>query len=440
MSAESKSQPINVLAGAMGILAIRITGAAISYGMFLVIARLTNPTEFGLFGFSLSLAAVLSLVISGGQATAILRLWPQFQQGESDAQARKTLILGLSTVVALGLFSMAIFTGANAFLPENFYPHYRDLVVPLSLLGCLLAISQYLSSSLRARGKTWFGLIPRELVWRSVVVISAWTGAHYFDVRLNAVSLVWLMAAVLAAVFFPQLVSTLRLMLPWIGAMRARLDLRAWRRLSIGLWQVTTLEVISLETGVVLLGLIAAPEAVAIYFLADRLAGLLGFPVLAANVYVAPVLSRLHYSEQQDELQDVCKTASLIAFLPALLGFIAVVVLGATALRFIGSAYESAWPVLLILAFGQLANSAFGATGSLMQMTGHELVYRKLLWLNIALSIPAAVLLFVLWGGIGIAIGVVVPRIARNFSASLHLRRELQLDPTMFSFLRSGAT
>ena len=77
-------------------LIIKVAGAGIGYMMFVALAHLLAPDQYGAFAFSFNLAVVVSAVIGFGYPTGIMRYWSKYMAQNSQSLARGTMKMGWS--------------------------------------------------------------------------------------------------------------------------------------------------------------------------------------------------------------------------------------------------------------------------------------------------------------------------------------------------------
>ena len=160
-------------------LCIKVATAGLTYGMYVVLSRSMDGTEYGYFAFGLSLATVLAIGASMGQQTAILRYWPEEEVAGRHDQALSALRSGgaLTLIAGLVLTALTIAGAATAGLLAGATWHLyaaAALILPM-------AFAEYWSSALRAQGSVWTALAPRDVLWRVLtpLAIVALRSAHY---------------------------------------------------------------------------------------------------------------------------------------------------------------------------------------------------------------------------------------------------------------------
>ena len=201
-------------------LLIKVATAGLTYLMYVALARAMGATEYGYFAFGLSLATILSIAAAMGQQTAILRYWPEAMVAGDEARAHQALGAGGALVVLAGLaIGVALCGFALAVSPFGEVTHLfaaAALVLPL-------ALAEYFSSALRAQGSVWTALVPRDLLWRSLVP-AAVVGFAAIGLRLDGWQALLLAAATLALALAAQAILARRrsyLLMPRLAGLGA---------------------------------------------------------------------------------------------------------------------------------------------------------------------------------------------------------------------------
>ena len=119
------------------------------------------------------------------------------------------------------------------------------------------------------------------------------------------------------------------------------------------------------------------------------------------------------------------------AAIPSLIGFFIFAVWGKEILAIFGDSYSSVYDILLILGFAQVVNSACGPTGYLMQMTGHERSFVKILLICNCVGLLALLVLTFFFGMIGAAIGSAGYLIGWNLWVRSYCIKFTGVDPTV---------
>ncbi|HSG38673.1 MAG TPA: lipopolysaccharide biosynthesis protein [Thermoanaerobaculia bacterium] len=156
-------------------------------------------------------------------------------------------------------------------------------------------------------------------------------------------------------------------------------------------------------------------EEVAVYAAAAALLQIMAAIPGIANFVIPQEFPALFADGRKEDLEKLARTAATLVAILSLGSLVGLLLLGRPLIRLAyGNSYAGAWGLLLILAFGSFWDSASGAAGYALQMTGHHV---RLLWLTAAgaaLNIVLSLILAPLWGGYGIAVATTVTLILLN--------------------------
>jgi len=120
-------------------------------------------------------------------------------------------------------------------------------------------------------------------------------------------------------------------------------------------------------------------KSVGIYSVSLKLATLISFGFTAFNAFLAPRISEVYAVHNTEKLERLI-TQNFVLILPTILiPFIGIIFFNEDLLKFFGDEFKSGWIVLLLLAFGQFINSAFGPVSLLLQMTGNQKIFQNIL-------------------------------------------------------------
>ncbi len=358
-------------------LCIKVATAGLTYGMYVVLSRSMDGTEYGYFAFGLSLATVLAIGASMGQQTAILRYWPEEEVAGRHAGAIDALRSGGAlTLIAGGLTSLAILVavGMLGLFDHNPAAHLfaaAALILPM-------ALAEYWSSALRAQGSVWTALSPRDIFWRVLCPLAA-VGLYLLGLPLLGWQALLLLSTLLA----------LALGLQFITARRRGYELspgfkglkRYWReRGTASRWFLfgTLVNSASINADIIFIGLLVTAESAGIYFNAFRTAGLLTLFTYAISLVVAPMVARHYHAGEMREAQAITALSAWAGFLFSVLVFIGFVIFGTDVLSLFGPDDAAGYPVLLLLGVGLLFDAATGPSRMVMMMTGHERDYVRI--------------------------------------------------------------
>ena len=184
-----------------------------------------------------------------------------------------------------------------------------------------------------------------------------------------------------------------------------------------------------------IIGGIGDDKDVAIYGAASKLAMLMSMPSLILNSVVSPMIAEKYAQGKIKGLERTLRTVATLGIIPALGLFLLFITLGKFILSFVfgSSIYGSGEFILILLALKQLINAWVGSTGTVLAMAGRQKQLMNItLWTGVA-SIILSILLGSIYGGVGVALGFLIPGIIsplmmkRTASKLVHVRADVDI-------------
>ena len=414
-------------------LVIKLTSAGLSYLMLVSFARMLGPAGYGHFGVMLNIAIVLSAVAAMGLPTAVMRYWAgylakpdaAFAKGfHNDAQK----ILAVVGIILICLGALASWLGwwSNAFgMPLG------ALLVALLAVG--LSFGDYYANALRAQEQVLWSMVPRDVVWRIAAPVLA-AVVLYSSGGLTAGQAVGCCIAVMVVVAVAQAVESARASKRLTGNVTARTDWPQWRGPLIPLAGAGILYAMVQQLDVVVIGAYLGAEEAGAYFAAQKTASLLGLVMIAGGLVAAPLMSAAFQAGKRDELQRICKLLALAIAMTTAIGFVVLAMLGKPLLAIFDPAYQSAYPLLLILGLGYAIDALAGPTAYLMQMTSLEGAYLRIMAVVYAFVLSLQIMFVPKYGAIAAAGATALGVALWNIIAIYQLRRSIGVDSSILSF------
>lgn len=404
------------------------TGAAVGFALkaiafggtlllSLVATRSLGADQAGLFFLALTIVTVLSTVARAGLDKPLVRHVASAQAQRDGDGLRELVSSGLLVVAALSLLFAAAEFLARTWLASTVFnkPELRFYLDTMSWAIPALAVSGYVGLAFQGISR----IAPHLLFYSALTPFMA--VAAYATTPLGLGGSFTAGAAVTAALALAA----------WQRSAQWSPRLLGWERMSpILASSRATLVVIVLQllmtwVPTVLLGVMAQSRDVAAYHVSVRVALLIGFVLVAVNGISAPKFASLHATGQLRALEEtVIRTTRLAtwAALPIAAVFLA---WPEWIMALFGGGFDSAGPLLRVLALGYLVNTSTGSVANLLLMTGHERSYRNICLAGAAVN--AAVTAAAVWrfGAIGAAWGTTASLVVVSFGAAVVARRRL---------------
>ena len=340
--------------------------------MVVLLARLLGPAGYGVYAFVFALMVVVSVPVRLGLPPLVVRETARGQRSGDWGAVRglwswaSGLVLVLSLLVAcaglLGLWAgWAKGESLKETLPWGF------ALIPVTALAAIQ------SASLRGLRHVLAGVLPELVLRPALMVVLLVVLVIVPNEKLSPAGAMALLFVASSAAFLIGLFLLLRYRPRALKQAKTVYHHRSWFRSSWPMAFTEGTEQFMRHADVLMLGLMAATVDVGIYRVAAQGALVVALALFALNMAAAPFFSRLHAQDEHAKLQKLVTRLALAALAFALLVMLGFIVFGQWLLStFFGEEYTSAWGPLLILGVGQVASAGFGATGMLLNMTGHE--------------------------------------------------------------------
>ncbi|WP_431157042.1 flippase [Winogradskyella poriferorum] len=180
-------------------------------------------------------------------------------------------------------------------------------------------------------------------------------------------------------------------------------------------------------TDKIFLGIFEDESKVGVYDIVFRIAVLIKFCLEAINSILAPKISEFYHCQQFDELQKIVSYSTKLNTYISLLIFVGIIVFCNPILLFLGEDFIEGQIALIILAFGQLIGSLSGSVGVILQMTGHQKIFRNIAIVALVLNVILNVVLINLYGLTGAAIATTTSLITLNVLSAFYIKKMLKI-------------
>ncbi|NEZ03430.1 flippase [Wenzhouxiangella sp. XN201] len=429
---QGESLAAQLLRGGAGSLLARVSEVLLGLVVVVLLARLLGPAGYGVYAFVFALIAVVSVPVRLGLPSLVVRETVRGQRNGDWGAVRGVWCWANGVVLALSLFValvglLGVWAGwakgetLREALPWGF------ALIPVMALGAIR------SASLRGLRHTLAGVIPEQVLRPTLMVVLLAAVMILSDEGLSPDGAMALMFIVSLMAFLVGAL-LLRRYRPWpIQLAKPVYHHGAWLRSSWPMAFTEGAEQFMRHADVLMLGLMAATVDVGVYRLAAQGALIVSLALLALNTAAAPFVAKLYAQGDYVKLQRLVTRLAQAALVFALLICLGFILSGDWLLStFFGEGYASAlWP-LLILGVGQVANAGFGATGMVLNMTGHEREVSRAVAVAAVVNIVLNLLLIPPLGVIGAAIATSMSLVFWNVWLWLVARWRLKIRCSAF--------
>lgn len=201
---------------------------------------------------------------------------------------------------------------------------------------------------------------------------------------------------------------------------------------SLSLWSIVIITLLTQWGAQLVVGMIQDSDSVAIFSVAQRVANVISFVLIAINFIVIPKISPLYESGDFSKLKELIFNSTRILFFISAV-FLLLVILNANyILSLFGDRYtEGVW-VLIILSVGQFVNAITGFSGYLLTMTGHDKYLKYIVIFIGTLSVPLVFLATMHFGIVGAAFVTAMSVGSQNLLSVWAVRKYLGFNTLSF--------
>lgn len=410
-----KSLPMQLVQGVLGTGGLKISGKLLSLVSSVLLARLLSAEGYGIYGFAMASVGLLAIPVSLGFPKFIVRQCAVYL-GRNDLSSMKGLLHRANYIVLVA----ALVIGAGAafsigrWIPSVGAVEPRVLLYAIALLP-LIALNGIRGATLRGLGRVTLGQFP-ELLLRPLLFITcigtiAATRQHLEPTQAILANATAMLVAFIAGAWL------LRASLPSDYANTApRFCDRQWLVGVLPFLALGATHLITQQTDILMLGILATAEDVGIYRVASQLAMLVVFGLMIVNPVIAPHLARLHDLKDHANLQRVVTLAaqgSLVLAVPFAFAFL---VAGGWILPTVfGDAFAAGERALRVLTVAQLFSASMGSVAMILNMTGHAWYGTVGVFIAGVLNVGLNILLVPLYGVEGAAFATALSLVTWNF-------------------------
>ena len=381
---------------------IRIASGAIMFASQALIARWLGSSQFGTFVYVWTWLLVAGDLVHLGLPLTAQRFVPEYKHAQSSELLRGYLSGSRWLTFATGSAAALV----AALVVHSTASHFESSLVTLFYLACaaLPAYGLTFMSDGLARSYNWIGLaLLPAYVLRPVILIAAVAGLHAAGVTLDAITVMSILAGAAWLSALVQVLQFNRRLKAAVAAGAKRYDLRRWLATALPMILVWGLYALLTSTDVLVLKQFRPPEEVAHYYAAAKSVALVSFIYFAVAATSAHRFTTYHVAGDHGGLARLATSSVRWVFWPSLALSVPLIVFGHTILGLFGPDFVAGYPVMVILAIGQLARASIGPAERVVNMLGQQRRCAFAYAVAFAFNIAACLLLAPVYGAIGAA-------------------------------------
>lgn len=361
-----------VIKGTAGTFTLKIINKALAFISSLILARTLDVSGYGAYSYILAIIALLSIPSVLGMDKLLIRDVARYRATGQWGSIKGLIKWTNSMVIILSLIIIAI-AGivAPLFLKNN-----SSLSMPAFLIALILiplnGLIRLRQTTLQGFQRVVIGQIPELLVQPAffVVLLSALFIFMRYPAGVDLAILLNLFSVLVA--FLAGIYLLWKNLLPEVKNAAPVYNKKDWLKSMLPFFLIAVFQIINQRVNVVILGSIKGTYAVGIYSVAERIAELITFILMASDTALGPVIASLYASNERDRLQRIITKIVRVLFLTSLPLALTFILFGKWILLIFGKGFVEGSTALAILSVGQFINVSIGPVGVLLIMTGHE--------------------------------------------------------------------
>jgi len=391
---------IQRMAGAA--FAIRVASAGIIFISQALLARWIGSYQFGTYIYVWTWLLLAGDLVHLGLPLTAQRFIPEYTEAKTDdllrgyLSASRWLTLAVSAVVA------TVAAGAVWALRSRID---SNLVAPF-LLACA-AVPAYALTFMAdglARSYNWINLalLPAYII-RPLLLIATICVLRLMGFALDATIVMTVVAVVAWLSIVAQMLQLNRRLSSTVMAGPKRYAVKQWLATALPVLLVWGLYTLLISTDILVLKQFRPADEVAHYYAAAKTIGLVSIIYFAFAATSAHRFTAHHIAGDSEGLARFAASIVRWVFWLSLALTVALLAIGRPVLMLFGPDFVSAYPVMIVLAVGQLARASIGPAERVLNVLGQQRRCATAYIVAFAVNISGCLLLAPAYGAIGVA-------------------------------------
>jgi len=413
----------------IGVSAQYLLGVLLLFVMNIVLARTMSVSDFGTFGFVLSLSTVLSIPVSGGLSMLLTREIAGYTQTCNWSAYRGLVKVAywwviLASIIC-GLALICLITIIERVPTHHFFIAFS--LVPIVGFNMIRnGILKGLGHPILAEGPT--------MILQPMLLIIAYLMLAYLGL-ISAINALLFYFVVIFIVF-----GMTSMMMFWVqpssvyAAKSDMIDKPLWCRALPPFMLMSATTLLSTQIAILIAGFMGKDEVVAYIRVAERGAMVSIIPFHVLSSIISPQIVAAIRSSDIRELRDIVRRSSQLMFFSALPFVIIILLFGEQIIDLLfGSKYgKNSYLPMVIVSVTQVFLGAFGLTGLLLTMGGQEREILISQILALCINFILCIMLIGPFGAVGASIGVAVGLLVSTAINVLLIKRYFGFTPGIF--------
>jgi O-antigen/teichoic acid export membrane protein len=412
-------------------------GNGLNYAFGIFLARTLGAEEFGLFALVLTIFNMVTLTVIFGMDIGATK-FVSHHLGEGQQHKAKESLLAAASIAFGSGFVAAIGLALLAHPIAVTLYNKPDLVQSLLIFSTaipLATVTAVLISTLQAYQTVRYTILVKY-IWEPIgkfilAGILLWAGFQLLGVLISII-LVFAVSTVLSLRYVYRVA--------WGGSGSLWLwsgrEARTLVSFCFPLVISKLVGVVAPRSDILILGYWANAQEVGIYLAAFQTAATMALIVAAFDTSLGPIMSRAWSQQDMVRMKDSYQAVSRLSIMAALPLFCFLILFPSEILRVFGLEFTRGSVALMVLAFGQVFNTATGSANTILLMSGQSrFVMTNTVVMGVVLLVATATVI-PFWGITGAAIAASTTFILTNVIRVIQVWRLYQVQPYTWDLMK----
>lgn len=416
------------------IFCTKVFFALIGFLTNVVIARTLNVADAGYYFFMISVISLLATFSLMGLDNAIVNFIAKANSKGDFYQVKHVFALSIKIALYMSLMVAALLYLFNLYVYDVFFNNvgyktplfWAVFIIPLV---CLFTVFIRSFQGVKLINQfAFFNGITRLLTFIGLLLLAIFYG------RLFIEQMYWLY-------FMSSLLALILVYVSWRNFNANNMSLIHTKQQSLNIthfnsryyrycfsvWGISCLAIIMGQGVQILLALLSGVEQVAYFAIANRIALLVAFVLVAINGILSPKFAEISAEGNSQRLQQVYRSSTRLMLLVTSPLLIIVFVFSTDILMLFGEQYKNATLALRVLIMAQLVKVMVGSVGQLLIMSGFVRSQNVNLVIAVVILIIGSIILVPHYGALGGAIATLGAVVANNLLGLYAVRKKLNI-------------
>ncbi|TXS89901.1 hypothetical protein FV139_19440 [Parahaliea maris] len=407
-------------------MALKVLSSVCMLGFNLLVVHHYQPGIAGEFFLCVTLVLITSQVARFGMDNVLVRRVSVLVSQQDHASLSRLCSSALLATLLAGLGLAALLHWSAGPLSATLFsnPGMAPMVAIMALATPFYALCLLTSYINQGLGRVPLHIISLNLGQVSIASLLLVVAVQAAGMAPSATLLGTCYVGGCALMMLYTLVATGRRVALRPASARANEALPLIRE-SAPLYMVALTQLVMVWSSQLLLGVWAEPADVAVYTIAQRVAMVTSFVLVAVNSVVAPRFAVLYHDGKLAELEALSRLSVRMMLAMATPLLLLMLLFPQWILAIFGTTYSAGAAVLIVLALGQFVNVVTGPVGYLLQMSGHYREVRNNTLIAAVTALALNALLTPRHGAMGAAIAAAVALSVVNLLGLWQVRKNL---------------